>query len=157
MHKLGQPCISSPHDGPLCRSFWGDPRAFRHQHVLMLSVRISRVIKPTQAEPATLDIEQDRAKTRELRGVPRTPIAQQLALVGRLHGIERRRMLREMAELATGPGFLMPSEYFIYRLFEPAMPMPEKRRFIGKRIQGLMHGACTDRRWQAIADVKLVF
>ena len=73
--------VRSPHDGPLCRSFWGDPRAFLHQHVLMLSVRISRVIKPTQAEPATLDIEQDRAKTRELRGVPRTPIAQQLALV----------------------------------------------------------------------------
>ena len=36
----------------------------------MLSVRVSRVTKPTQAEPATLDIEQDRAKTRELRGVP---------------------------------------------------------------------------------------
>lgn len=111
----------------------------------------------SSAAAATLDLEQDQAKTRELRGVPRAAIGRQMALAERLHGVGRGRMLREMAELAAGPGFLMPSEYFIYRLYDPAMPAAEKRRYIGKRMQGLIHKACTDPRWQVLADDKLVF
>jgi hypothetical protein len=114
-------------------------------------------VAASAAGAATLDIEQDRAKTRELRGVPRARIAGQMALAERLHGVGRPRMLREMAELAAGPGFIMPSEYFLYRLFDPAMPAVEKRRYIGKRMQGLVHRACTDLRWQVVADDKLVF
>ena len=113
-----------------------------------------------QASPAAaaiLDIEQDRAKTRELRGMPRSSVARQMALAVRMHGVARLRMLREMAELATGPGSLIPSEYFIYRLFDPVITMPEKRRFIGKRMQGLMHRACNDLRWTTIGDDKVVF
>jgi hypothetical protein len=113
-----------------------------------------------QASPAAsaiLDIEQDRAKTRELRGMPRSSVARQMALAVRMHGVARLRMLREMAELATGPGSLIPSEYFIYRLFDPVMTMPEKRRFIGKQMQGLMHRACNNLRWTTIGDDKVAF
>jgi hypothetical protein len=102
--------LSFPSDYP------SDP-AERHPRPLLLPVvrllDIEDRMPASAAAAATFDIEENRTMTRELHGVPRAAIARQMTLAERLHGVSRPRMLREMAELAAGPGFMMPSERFL--------------------------------------------
>lgn len=88
--------------------------------------------------------------------MPRIDIARQSREVMRRHGFSRARLLRDIMRLGIGPGFLGPSEFFMYRLFEPGLDLGEKLRFIGKRLEAPMHGACNDRDWRAVANDKLV-
>ena len=108
-------------------------------------------------EQPVLNLEQDAARARELAGLPHIQMSEHLRQAQRLLGVGQGRMFREMAELAAGPGLLTPSEYLIYRLFDPSMPAKEKRRFIGKKMQYRAHVACTGAPWRAISRDKLVF
>lgn len=105
----------------------------------------------------TLDIEQDLRKRRSLLQAPRLDLARQLREASRRHGLSRARMIEEIARLATGPGYVSPSEYFYYRLFDPAMPWKDKTRFVGMRMQPLLHAACNNIRWRVLADDKIIF
>ncbi len=105
----------------------------------------------------TLDIEQDRRKRRSLQQAPRLDLARHIREASRRHRLSRARLLAEMARLATGPGYVSPSEYFYYRLFDPSMPWEDKTRFIGMRMQPLLHAACNDIRWRVLADDKIIF
>lgn len=66
-------------------------------------------------------------------------------------------ILREVITLRRGPGKLSPQEYFYYRLWDPDLPIEEKRRFVGKQAQHPMHLACNDRAWYAVVNDKLLF
>ncbi len=107
-------------------------------------------------QPALPSFENDQERRKLVTGMPRIDIPRQSREVMRHHGFGRTRLLREIARLGAGPGFLGPSEYFMYRLYEPDLDLGEKLRFIGNRLETTMHGACNDRDWRAIADDKLV-
>ena len=66
-----------------------------------------------------------------LSGIPRIDIPENLSLA-----LSARRsvysILREILALWRGPGKLTPQEYFYYRLWDPSIPLDEKRRFVGK-------------------------
>ena len=66
-------------------------------------------------------------------------------------------ILREILTLWRGPGKLSPQEYFYYRLWDPAIPLEEKRRFVGKRAQNAMHIACNSQYWYCAAADKILF
>jgi hypothetical protein len=66
-------------------------------------------------------------------------------------------ILREVITLRRGPGKLSPQEYFYYRLWDPDLPIEQKRRFVGKQAQHPMHLACNDRAWYAVVNDKLLF
>jgi hypothetical protein len=91
-----------------------------------------------------------------LSGLPRIDIAQNLnlALSTNRHVFS---ILREILTLWNGPGKLTSQEYFYYRLWDPAIPLAEKRRFIGKRAQNAMHLACNSRYWYCAAADKILF
>ena len=66
-------------------------------------------------------------------------------------------ILTEVVRLRRGAGMLTPSEYFYYRLWNPALPMDDKLRFVGKQAQHPMHMACNHTGWYAAAADKLLF
>jgi hypothetical protein len=66
-------------------------------------------------------------------------------------------ILREILLLWHGPGKLTPQEYFYYRLWDPAIPFEEKRRFVGKHAQTAMHLACNSRYWYCAAADKILY
>jgi len=76
-----------------------------------------------------------------LEGIPRTDINANLraALTA---GRRVTALVGEAAALRYGPTKLAPQEYFYYRLWDPKMPVTEKRRFVGKVRQREMHNAC---------------
>ena len=65
--------------------------------------------------------------------------------------------LKEIFSLRLGPGLLTVHEYFYYRLYEGTLSLAEKRAFVGKRAQTLMHYACNDPRWLSVVGDKLMF
>ena len=96
------------------------------------------------------------ARRRIVTGMPHIDIGRQLREVQRRHGVGPAQMIKEMGRLAAGPGYIGPSEYFIYRLFEQQRDFSEKLAFCGKRRERAMHGACNDPHWVALANDKLV-
>jgi hypothetical protein len=91
-----------------------------------------------------------------LSGLPQIDIPQNLSLA-LASGRSVASLLREIITLWRGPGKLSPQEYFYYRLWDPAIPWDEKRRFIGKKAQHDMHLACNSRYWYATAADKILF
>jgi hypothetical protein len=91
-----------------------------------------------------------------LSDLPRIDIPQNLnlALSTKRHVFS---ILREILTLWRGPGKLSPQEYFYYRLWDPAIPLEEKRRFVGKRAQNAMHIACNSQYWYCAAADKILF
>jgi hypothetical protein len=91
-----------------------------------------------------------------LSGLPQIDIPKnlKLALSG---GRGVVSILREIIALWRGPGKLSPQEYFYYRLWDPAIPPEEKRRFIGKKAQHEMHLACNSQYWYGTAADKILF
>jgi hypothetical protein len=63
---------------------------------------------------------------------------------------------QEITKLARGPGRLSPSEYFYYRLWDRHISAEEKARFVGKAAQKIMHAACNDHAWLAVAHDKIL-
>jgi hypothetical protein len=49
------------------------------------------------------------------------------------------------------------AEYFYYRLWDSQLSLDEKRQFVGKRAQQVMHLACNDPGWYAVTQDKLSF
>ena len=66
-------------------------------------------------------------------------------------------MVKEIAQLAIGPGRLSPHEYMLYKLYDPGMAFARKAEYLGKRVQTAMHLPCNDRPWFAVAHDKLLF
>jgi hypothetical protein len=91
-----------------------------------------------------------------LSDIPRIDIPENLSLA-----LSARRsvysILREILALWRGPGKLTPQEYFYYRLWDPSIPLEEKRRFVGKHAQNAMHLACNSQYWYCAAADKILF
>jgi glutathione synthase/RimK-type ligase-like ATP-grasp enzyme len=91
-----------------------------------------------------------------LSDIPRIDIPENLSLA-----FSARRsvysILREILALWRGPGKLTPQEYFYYRLWDPAIPFSEKRRFVGKHAQNAMHLACNSQFWYCAAADKILY
>jgi hypothetical protein len=91
-----------------------------------------------------------------LSGIPRIDIQENLNLA-----LSTKRsvlsILREILALWRGPGRLTPQEYFYYRLWDPSIPLDEKRRFVGKHAQNAMHLACNSQYWYCAAADKILF
>lgn len=66
-------------------------------------------------------------------------------------------LLAELFSLMRGPGRMTPAEYFYYRLWDPALTREEKRGFVGRRAQVVMHQACNAGAFRKAADDKLRF
>jgi Sugar-transfer associated ATP-grasp len=66
-------------------------------------------------------------------------------------------LLTEAVRLMRGPGRLSVPEYLYYRLWDRTLTLDEKRAFVGKRAQHLMHLACNDRHWYQTAADKILF
>ena len=91
-----------------------------------------------------------------LEGVPNTDIHGNLraALAA---GRQVTALVREAAALRYGAAKLAPQEFFYYRLWDPDIPMAEKRRFVGKFRQRDMHSACNSQAWYASAADKVLW
>jgi hypothetical protein len=63
----------------------------------------------------------------------------------------------DVLKLMHGPGKLHPNEYFYYNLWRPELSPEQKRAYVGKRAQHLMHVACNDRHWYQTAADKILF
>jgi hypothetical protein len=91
-----------------------------------------------------------------LSGLPEVNIPDNLNLaLGAGRGVVS--VLREIVALWRGPGKLSPQEYFYYRLWDPGIPLAEKRRFVGKKAQHEMHLACNSQYWYSAAADKILF
>ncbi len=66
-------------------------------------------------------------------------------------------IVAEALRLMRGAGRLNASEYFYYRLWENGLTLEEKREFVGKKAQHLMHVACNDKHWYQTAADKILF
>jgi len=66
-------------------------------------------------------------------------------------------IITEALRLIRGPGKLNISEYFYFRLWEDCLTLEQKRAFVGKKAQHLMHVACNDRYWYQTAADKILF
>ena len=53
-------------------------------------------------------------------------------------------------------GKLSVAEYLYYRLWERSLTLEDKRAFVGKKAQHLMHLACNDRHWYQTAADKIL-
>ena len=91
-----------------------------------------------------------------LSGLPKMNIPDNLNLA-LASGRSVLSLLREIFILWRGPGKLSPQEYFYYRLWDPSIPLAEKRRFVGKKAQNEMHLACNSRYWYGAAADKILF
>jgi hypothetical protein len=91
-----------------------------------------------------------------LSGIPRIDIPENLSLALSARG-NVFSILREILALWRGSGKLTPQEYFYYRLWDPAIPFSEKRRFVGKHAQNAMHLACNSQYWYCAAADKILF
>jgi glutathione synthase/RimK-type ligase-like ATP-grasp enzyme len=91
-----------------------------------------------------------------LSDIPRIDIPENLSLALSA-GRSVYSILREILALWRGPGKLTPQEYFYYRLWDPAIPFSEKRRFVGKHAQNAMHLACNSQYWYCAAADKILY
>lgn len=62
---------------------------------------------------------------------PPPPPASMIVEVARRHGISPLRQGREMVALRFGPGRIRLPEYYSSGLFDPAIPMEEKKQYVG--------------------------
>jgi hypothetical protein len=131
----------------LCRSAGHSRDAFWSRHFLHETQICGRF-----AMSATFETQ----SYASLSDIPRIDIPQNLnlALSTKRHVLS---ILREILNLWRGPGKLTPQEYFYYRLWDPALPLEEKRRFVGKRAQNAMHLTCNSQYWYCAAADKILF
>jgi hypothetical protein len=66
-------------------------------------------------------------------------------------------VVTEALRLMRGAGKLNASEYFYYRLWEENLDLSQKRAFVGKKAQHLMHVACNDRHWYQTSADKILY
>ena len=104
----------------------------------------------TQTTPSELDM------LPALRGLPNIDLNRHVMLALRA-GRSASAILLEAARLMRGPGKLSGSEYFYYRLWNEDIGPEQKREFVGRKAQNLMHVACNDRHWYQTAADKILF
>jgi hypothetical protein len=95
------------HSGGILASMLASVAAESVDGIGELSLRVPR------ARP--FSFQQDEARRRIVTGMPRRHGREAM----RRYGLGRARILEELGRLGTRPGFPAPSEYFIYRLYEP--------------------------------------
>ena len=66
-------------------------------------------------------------------------------------------LLTEAVRLMRGAGKLSAPEYLYYRLWERSLSLEDKRAFVDKKAQHLMHLSCNDRHWYQTAADKILF
>jgi hypothetical protein len=66
-------------------------------------------------------------------------------------------LLTEAVRLMRGAGKLSAREYLYYRVWDQSLTLAERRAFVGKKAQHLMHLACNDRHWYQTAADKILF
>lgn len=82
----------------------------------------------------------------------------ELALATRgVAGKGRALQLLEAVRLRAGGNSLSVSEYFFYRLFEPALSAQDRARFVGWRREQQIDRALNRPGWRAVANDKLLF
>lgn len=91
-----------------------------------------------------------------LDGLPWVDVAGNLR-TALLSGRRLGRIAREVLALRRGPGRLTLAEYCYYRLWDSDLPLAEKLRFVGKRVQPGLHVACNDPAWLAATEDKILF
>ncbi len=93
---------------------------------------------------------------RQLAGIPNVDLSENLkaALAA---GKRATGIAAEVLALRRGPGKLTPQEYFYYRLWDANQEGADKRRFVGKIAQHLMHVAAGTREWFAASADKILF
>lgn len=114
--------------------------------------RILADIKTTTLE----DAGTAKARMAALDAPPKLELLSQIRAAAAL-GVRPAALIRELLPLSRPPNRLMLHEYFYYRLYDPALPREEIRRFVGKRAQQEFHTACNDGRWFAVAHDKALF
>lgn len=62
----------------------------------------------------------------------KSPASAVMVSVARAHGLSPLAQMRQMMALRFGPGKIAQSEYYAYRLFDPALDMAQKREFVGR-------------------------
>jgi len=98
----------------------------------------------------------DARQFQALDGIPDVDIARNLRSAFAA-GRRVTSLLSEVITLRRGAGKLTPQEYFHYRLWDPDMPLADKRRFVGKQAQHPMHVTCNSPYWFATAADKILF
>lgn len=73
----------------------------------------------------------------------KAPEAPLIVQVSREFGVSPVRQLKESLALRYGAHKLRSSDYYAFRLFDPAMPMAEKRQFVGATGGRIMNTAMT--------------
>ena len=91
-----------------------------------------------------------------LQGNPRLDINKNTLMAMR-EGRSSIALLTEAVRLMRGAGKLSVPEYLYYRLWDRSLSLEEKRAFVGKKAQHLMHLACNDRHWYQTAADKILF
>lgn len=63
----------------------------------------------------------------------KSPASPLIVQVARKHGVSPFRQMREMFSLKRGPGKIDAPEYYAFNLYDPEIPMSEKRTFVGEK------------------------
>jgi hypothetical protein len=86
------------------------------------------------------------------------PIRESMREATRQTGKSGAAQLREMLQLAHGPGHLTPREYLYFGLYDDRQfSAADKRRFLGYELQCHILRRCTDPHWWAIGHDKIAF
>jgi len=104
----------------------------------------------TRTTPSELDM------LPTLRGSPSVDLNRHVMLALRA-GRSASAIAWEAVRLMRGPGKLSGSEYFYYRLWDGDIGLEQKRAFVGRKAQNLMHIACNDSHWYQTAADKILF
>ncbi|MDE1905155.1 MAG: hypothetical protein KGH75_01710 [Rhodospirillales bacterium] len=91
-----------------------------------------------------------------LQGLPRLDINRN-TLTAMRDGRPGTALAIEAIRLMRGAGKLSIPEYLYYRLWDRTLTLDDKRAFVGKKAQHLMHLACNDRHWYQTAADKILF
>lgn len=103
-----------------------------------------------------MDTTRTRDLLDQLEGIPQININANLRAA---LAAERRvtSVVKEVAALRCGSEKLAAQEYFYYRLWDRELSMVEKRRFVGKVRQKLIHDAANVEAWRVAAADKVVW
>ena len=63
---------------------------------------------------------------------PKAPAAETMVKVAKTHGVSPFRQMRELFALRFGPGKLGIHEYYSSGVFDPNLPMSDKKTYVGK-------------------------
>lgn len=75
--------------------------------------------------------------------------------IKRDYGFPVLHQFLEIASLSYSPGRIGPGEYYVYGLYDPALPADEKRRFVGWKTENTLD-ALNDVQWRCLGLDKVL-